>query len=373
MARVLKPGGRCLLWVSFVAGGAPYDPHADDLAMIDPYHLFHFDGGWFFELLGKHFDVVESLETTLGCRQCFCAVQEGARRRPAREGGSRHAPPSAAARRSGAGPVARSAARGGGRLVAGVPRPSRPAHRASCTSATSPTTPTTTPSCSTRPASIATSSATTITTSWAAPSGKTPTSRARWEITSIPSGDRSTWAAFSVPAGSCKDRFGRACAYLIAQREGHAFRADFFWQCLEQANTTRTYGSPFSASHLLAVGLTRLRQALTHAKWVLLPCLFMTGRGADGKTHFLPQRQSFLLLRLPGDYPVRTGLSLLVCWRPADVAVDGFPHRLPLDGAGVRPGSCSGRAGRSLGRPLPRRPGPKRILSGTTSTCAWRT
>jgi len=74
MARVLKPDGRCLLWVAFVPGARPYDPHGDDVAMVDQYHLFHFDRAWFFERLGKHFDVVESLEVMSGCHQCFCTL-----------------------------------------------------------------------------------------------------------------------------------------------------------------------------------------------------------------------------------------------------------------------------------------------------------
>jgi glycosyltransferase involved in cell wall biosynthesis len=46
--------------------------------MADAYHLFHFDRGWFFDLIGQHFQVVESLETASGCHQCFCALAKRA-------------------------------------------------------------------------------------------------------------------------------------------------------------------------------------------------------------------------------------------------------------------------------------------------------
>ena len=303
--------------------------------MIDPYHLFHFDGGWFFELLGKHFDVVESLETTLGCRQCFCAVQEGARRRPAREGGSRQRHRERArVAGSGAGPVARSAARGGGRLVAGVPRPSRPrtAHPARRQHRQQR-----------------------LQQRQAAQRGRPRLRRPLLRLLphhGLPRVGRRRLRGRrgrSLPSPVGTGRPGRLSASpLVRARTALGVPA---------LPHRATRGARFPGGLLLAMPGTgeyhaNLREPLFGVAPVGRgPHAAATGpdarqmgpaavpvhdavRGADGKTHFLPQRQSFLLLRLPGDYPVRTGLSLLVCWRPADVAADGFPHRLPLDGAG---------------------------------------
>ena len=56
IARVLVPGGRLLLWVGFVAGAAPHDREKEP-AGIDAYHMFHFDEGWFEDLLGQQFEI----------------------------------------------------------------------------------------------------------------------------------------------------------------------------------------------------------------------------------------------------------------------------------------------------------------------------
>ncbi len=301
MARVLKPGGRCLLWVSFVAGARPYDPHADDLAMIDPYHLFHFDGGWFFELLGKHFNVVESLETTLGCRQCFCALS---RRAPGGAPPEKAVPGSATASVPGSQAPAQAPSRDPQRVEAAAwlqefrarhGRAPRILHVGNI-------------------ANNAYNNAKLLNEAgldcnvlcydyyhiMGCP---------EWEDADFegavgdhfhPQWGQVDLGGFQRPRWFVQGPLWACLRYLIAQREGHAFRADFFWQCLEQANTTRTYGSPFSASHLLAVGLTRLRQALTHAKWVLLPCLFMTRRTVRmGRRIFSPKGNPFFYFDCP--------------------------------------------------------------------------
>jgi SAM-dependent methyltransferase len=54
--RVLVPGGRLLLWVGFVAGAVPYDRDKEP-ASVDAYHMFHFDEGWFEDLLGQRFEI----------------------------------------------------------------------------------------------------------------------------------------------------------------------------------------------------------------------------------------------------------------------------------------------------------------------------
>jgi glycosyltransferase involved in cell wall biosynthesis/SAM-dependent methyltransferase len=54
--RVLVPAGRLLLWVGFVAGAVPYDRDKEP-ASVDAYHMFHFDEGWFEDLLGQRFEI----------------------------------------------------------------------------------------------------------------------------------------------------------------------------------------------------------------------------------------------------------------------------------------------------------------------------
>lgn len=57
--RVLKPGGRFVAWVSFVAGAPVYDPYDPTWQAEDKYHLFHFDRPWFEELCAPRFRIDE--------------------------------------------------------------------------------------------------------------------------------------------------------------------------------------------------------------------------------------------------------------------------------------------------------------------------
>jgi SAM-dependent methyltransferase len=60
--RVIKPGGRFLVWDGFVKGSPRYDPSNPDLAPVDDFHFFHFDEGWFEEIMAENgFTVREKL------------------------------------------------------------------------------------------------------------------------------------------------------------------------------------------------------------------------------------------------------------------------------------------------------------------------
>jgi SAM-dependent methyltransferase len=57
--RVLRPGGYFVTWVGFVAGAKRYDPTLPDISPIDRFHIFHFDRGWFVELMARYFRLEE--------------------------------------------------------------------------------------------------------------------------------------------------------------------------------------------------------------------------------------------------------------------------------------------------------------------------
>ncbi len=59
--RVLRPGGRFIIWTSFVEGAKKYDPYSVDIKPVDKYHLFHFGREWFEEMLGVHFRIEEAV------------------------------------------------------------------------------------------------------------------------------------------------------------------------------------------------------------------------------------------------------------------------------------------------------------------------
>ncbi len=58
--RVLRPGGRFVVWAAFIPGAAPYQPYSAP-TRLDEFHLFHFDQGWFEAELGKKFELEERL------------------------------------------------------------------------------------------------------------------------------------------------------------------------------------------------------------------------------------------------------------------------------------------------------------------------
>ncbi len=59
--RVLRPNGRLVLWVGFIPGSQPYSPDDPNVGAVDEYHMFHFDQGWFEELMSKNFQSVDEM------------------------------------------------------------------------------------------------------------------------------------------------------------------------------------------------------------------------------------------------------------------------------------------------------------------------
>jgi SAM-dependent methyltransferase len=60
--RVMRPGATLLVWDGFVPGSLRYDPHDPTLRPVDDFHFFHFDEGWFEEIMGEYgFTVREKL------------------------------------------------------------------------------------------------------------------------------------------------------------------------------------------------------------------------------------------------------------------------------------------------------------------------
>lgn len=57
--RVLKPGGLLLVWDWFSPEEIPYQPEEKTPELIDDYHLFHFSEGWFEEMMGRNFQIIE--------------------------------------------------------------------------------------------------------------------------------------------------------------------------------------------------------------------------------------------------------------------------------------------------------------------------
>ena len=62
MRRVLRPGGRLLLWIDSVPGAARYTPNEPRFEPADQYHLFHFDTVWFEPMLTEHLQIVDRIE-----------------------------------------------------------------------------------------------------------------------------------------------------------------------------------------------------------------------------------------------------------------------------------------------------------------------
>jgi SAM-dependent methyltransferase len=64
--RVLRPSGRCVIWVGFIPGSPAYDPNAVNIQAIDQYHIFHFDRDWFLDLMAKYFTLEEEFPFRFG-------------------------------------------------------------------------------------------------------------------------------------------------------------------------------------------------------------------------------------------------------------------------------------------------------------------
>jgi SAM-dependent methyltransferase len=62
MRRVLRPGGKGLLWIDSIAGSPKYEPDDPNYEPADRFHLFHFDAAWFEPMLARWFDIVDRTE-----------------------------------------------------------------------------------------------------------------------------------------------------------------------------------------------------------------------------------------------------------------------------------------------------------------------
>jgi SAM-dependent methyltransferase len=66
MTRVLRPGGKCLLWIASVPGAPKYDTESTDFPAADKFHLFHFDVLWFEPMLVQAFEIVDRIQLQKG-------------------------------------------------------------------------------------------------------------------------------------------------------------------------------------------------------------------------------------------------------------------------------------------------------------------
>jgi len=64
--RVLKDRGRLIIYISFTKGAVKYNPYSENIIPIDKYHLFHFDKGWFEEVMSEQFDMRYCMQTENG-------------------------------------------------------------------------------------------------------------------------------------------------------------------------------------------------------------------------------------------------------------------------------------------------------------------
>lgn len=53
VARVLKPGGRFLAWITEFAGAPAYDPYSAPMQPFDDEHMYHIDRAWFLPLMAS--------------------------------------------------------------------------------------------------------------------------------------------------------------------------------------------------------------------------------------------------------------------------------------------------------------------------------
>jgi SAM-dependent methyltransferase len=62
MVRVVRPGGRVLLWIGSLPGSPKFEPNRPDFLPADEYHLFHFDKAWFEPVLEEAFEFIDRIE-----------------------------------------------------------------------------------------------------------------------------------------------------------------------------------------------------------------------------------------------------------------------------------------------------------------------
>jgi SAM-dependent methyltransferase len=62
LRRVLRPGGRLLLWIDSVPGSPSYQPESDSFQPADQFHLFHFDVAWLEPELDRCWEILDRIE-----------------------------------------------------------------------------------------------------------------------------------------------------------------------------------------------------------------------------------------------------------------------------------------------------------------------
>jgi SAM-dependent methyltransferase len=77
--RLLRPGGRFLLWLGSNPGSAKYEPECSDFSPADRFHLFHFDISWFEPMLVERFDLIDriTLQKTDYSHVMYCLDKKG--------------------------------------------------------------------------------------------------------------------------------------------------------------------------------------------------------------------------------------------------------------------------------------------------------
>jgi SAM-dependent methyltransferase len=60
VCRVLRPGGKCIVWGGLIPGSAPYEPDREPVVAVDDHHLFHFSEETLLATFRSRFDLFES-------------------------------------------------------------------------------------------------------------------------------------------------------------------------------------------------------------------------------------------------------------------------------------------------------------------------
>lgn len=60
VCRVLRPGGKCIVWAGLIPGSARYEPDREPVVAVDDYHLFHFSEATLLETFRSRFELFES-------------------------------------------------------------------------------------------------------------------------------------------------------------------------------------------------------------------------------------------------------------------------------------------------------------------------
>ena len=82
--RVLRRGGRLLLWIDTLSGAPRFEPEDSSFSPIDHFHLFHFDVSWFEPMLDRLFEITERIELRRRefNRVMYCLVKKSAASEP---------------------------------------------------------------------------------------------------------------------------------------------------------------------------------------------------------------------------------------------------------------------------------------------------